>query len=303
MGATPSPVDRLAAFHAGFTGADYDAQYDLLARRPEFVRIAADWQTRSAAVFDAAEREGRRHRVRYGEAPRAEIDILIPAHRARRPSRAGCPVILYFHGGYWQRGAREMYAFLAPAFLEAGIAFALAGYSLCPDASIPQILEEAGAAVACMRREAAGIGIAGDALTVMGHSAGGQIALMLASHGPGKLPATARAIAVSPVTWLDPVRHTPALHAPLAIDDDTIARCSPQLFRLGDGAEALVLVGADETDAFRLLANTYAETQTALGGAAQCREVPDVDHFDILEVIANGASPTFKMIRSFAATD
>ena len=58
------------------------------------------------------------------------------------------PTLIYFHGGYWQRGDKSIYSFLAPSFNSEGVNFITVGYDLCPTVSIIQISSQAREAIA-----------------------------------------------------------------------------------------------------------------------------------------------------------
>ena len=79
--------------------------------------------------------------VPYGPLPRNRID-LFPA------ARPDAPLLVFIHGGYWQRNAKEDFACMAAGPLARGMAVALPGYTLTPEASLTAIVDEVGAALA-----------------------------------------------------------------------------------------------------------------------------------------------------------
>ena len=52
------------------------------------------------------------------------------------------PCFVHIHGGYWQRGSKEILACLAEGALANGWSAALPGYTLAPEASLTQITNE-----------------------------------------------------------------------------------------------------------------------------------------------------------------
>jgi acetyl esterase/lipase len=110
----------------------------------------------------------------YGPDARHRLDV----YRPRTASQA--PVVVFFYGGSWNRGEREDYKFIGEALAARGIAVAIADYRRYPEVRYPAFLEDSARAVAWMRREAPRFGADPQKLFVMGHSAGGYNAAMLA---------------------------------------------------------------------------------------------------------------------------
>src|SRR5262249_30081618 len=57
-------------------------------------------------------------------------------------SDANAPCYVHIHGGYWQRGSKEIFSCMAEGVLARGWSAALPGYTLAPDASLTQITKE-----------------------------------------------------------------------------------------------------------------------------------------------------------------
>jgi acetyl esterase/lipase len=90
------------------------------------------------------------------------------------------PVLVFFYGGGWMSGAKETYRFVGAAMAARGVLVVIPDYRLFPDVRFPAFMEDAAAAIAWTHANAARFG--GDArrLFLMGHSAGGQIATLIA---------------------------------------------------------------------------------------------------------------------------
>src|SRR3546814_18673461 len=116
---------------------------------------------------------------------------------------------------------------MAPAFVEAGIAFASLNYLLAPAGSIGAMIDQVRRALAWLYRHAAELGIDSGRIVVAGHSAGGHlVAMALATDCPAladDLPhdLLAGGCAISGVYGLEPIRlryHTTVLNvAPPAV--------------------------------------------------------------------------------------
>src|SRR5689334_14656280 len=62
-----------------------------------------------------------RRDIAYGSEPRARLDLYIPDGL-----QAAAPVLLFFHGGSWQSGDKNIYRFFGQAFASVGTMVAVA---------------------------------------------------------------------------------------------------------------------------------------------------------------------------------
>ena len=119
--------------------------------------------------------------VAFGPIVRDKLDIYRPRASVQNPQPPnGYPVVVFFYGGSWNSGERGDYKFVGEALAARGIVTVIADYRLYPQVRYPDFLRDNALAVAWTRRE---IGrYAGDPnkLFIMGHSAGGYDAAMLA---------------------------------------------------------------------------------------------------------------------------
>lgn len=120
-----------------------------------------------------------RHRdIAYAPGPRHALDIYAPAQAA-----ADTPVVVFFYGGGWDSGNRAMYRFVGAALAAHGVVTVIPDYRLFPAVRFPAYMHDAAAAVAWTRGHIAAYGGDPRRLFLMGHSAGGQIATLLALDG------------------------------------------------------------------------------------------------------------------------
>ncbi len=110
--------------------------------------------------------------VPYGAEPRQSLDVYAPAE-------GRSPVIVFLYGGGWRSGDKAMYRFVASALAARGYATIVPDYRVYPTALYPDFLRDAAQAVAWTRREIGRYGGDPCRITLMGHSAGAYIAVML----------------------------------------------------------------------------------------------------------------------------
>lgn len=94
-------------------------------------------------------------------------------HKAR-------PVLIFWHGGGWVKGARADYAFAGRAFARQGFIVVVPDYRKVPKVRFPAFVEDAADAVAWTRDNIARYGGNPDAIAFSGHSAGAHTAVLLA---------------------------------------------------------------------------------------------------------------------------
>ena len=118
-----------------------------------------------------------REGVAYGPGPRHRLDIYSPARTA---AAAPAPAVVFFYGGGWEEGDRGIYRFVGAALAARGILTLVPDYRLYPEVRFPAFMEDAAAAVAWARSFLITLGGDPGRLFLMGHSAGAQIATLLA---------------------------------------------------------------------------------------------------------------------------
>ena len=79
---------------------------------------------------------------------------------------------VHIHGGYWQRGSKEIFACLSEGPLARGWSAALCGYTLAPEASLTQFTNELKSAFDWLDATAGEHGIQGPSLSPVGPQAG-----------------------------------------------------------------------------------------------------------------------------------
>jgi acetyl esterase/lipase len=113
--------------------------------------------------------------IPYADGPRRRLDIYSPA-RSDRPA----PVVVFFYGGGWETGSKAMYRFVGATLASRGLVVVIPDYRLHPEVQFPGFVNDAATAVAWVHDNAARFGGDPHRLFLMGHSAGAQIATLLA---------------------------------------------------------------------------------------------------------------------------
>jgi acetyl esterase/lipase len=144
------------------------------------VAIAACSPTRALNAIASSDSYGLTT-VAYGAGERRQLDIYTPRAAAERVRPInGWPLVVFFYGGSWNRGDRAEYRFVGEALAARGIVTVIPDYRLYPEVRYPDFLKDNAAATAWALREAARLGADPKCVFVMGHSAGGYNAAMMA---------------------------------------------------------------------------------------------------------------------------
>ena len=115
--------------------------------------------------------------VAYGASLRQRLDVHVPTSAA---PAGGWPVVVFFYGGSWNSGERADYRFVGEALAARGVLALVADYRLYPEVRYPDFLKDCAQALAFGLKQAQALGGNPKLVFVMGHSAGGYNAAMLA---------------------------------------------------------------------------------------------------------------------------
>lgn len=112
----------------------------------------------------------------YGADPLQTLDIW----RAKN-ARSGAPLVIFVHGGGWQRGDKDNATgrFKAVHYPEQGYAFASINYRLVPSVAVEKQAEDVAAAVKALIDRSATLGIDRRRIVLMGHSAGAHLVALV----------------------------------------------------------------------------------------------------------------------------
>lgn len=226
----------------------------------------------------------------YGPAPGEKLDIF--------PARKGDgSVLMFIHGGYWRSLDKRDFAYLAPAWVDAGVSLVLVNYDLCPHVSIEEIVRQMLRASAWLYRHAEEYGMDEDRLFVSGWSAGAHLtAMMMAALWPiydARLPKDLfkGGLAVSGIYDLRPLVQIDFLNADLRLDEASAYKVSPAYLPPATRAPLFTCVGGAESPEFRRQNTLLAQRwKSAVSGDIA---MPGHNHFSVIGELANPESPLF----------
>ncbi len=222
--------------------------------------------------------------IAYGEGPRRTLDIYVPA----RPPPGPVPVIVFFYGGRWDSGSKDIYRFVGQAFASRGYAVVIPDYRLYPEVRFPEFIVDAAAAVTWTRAHAAEYVPNAGRLVLAGHSAGAHIAALLHLHptwlSPAVRDSVAAAIGLSgPYDFL-PITDPTALEVfgPGPAGPDT----QPVTFADGRASPMLLIHSRNDTTVRPRNTESLAARIREGGGIAEERYHERLAHVGVLAALA-----------------
>src|SRR5277367_7104593 len=204
------------------------------------------------------------------------------------------PLLVYFHGGYWQALSKNESLFAAPDCVGNGIAFAAIDYTLAPQATLGTIVEQCRRAISSLYRQAAALGFDARQIYVAGNSAGAHLAAMLltagwqAAYGLAD-DAVAGAVLLSGIYDLEPLMGT-YIDAALHLTDADVAELSPLRLKMGRPVRTIVAWGENETDEFKRQSREFAPALAGSGFLVSTFQLAGTNHFDIVFAMVNRES-------------
>ena len=223
--------------------------------------------------------------VAYGADPRQRLDLYVP-----REVRPGAALVVHLYGGAWSSGAKEDYLFVAQALTARGHPVAVADYRLHPQVTFPAFVRDGAGAVAAARDALAGIEGRARPVVLMGHSAGAQIAALLALD-----ERYLRGAGVEPCEVVAGLVGLAGPYDFLPLEEERYRRVFPQATRaasqpiaFADGRDPPALLAAGGADDVVEPANSVrlAARMEAVGAEAQAVIYPGVGHVEIVAAFA-----------------
>ena len=283
--------------YQGLSIEEIEAQYFLRGLRPDYETTdVPGWLERSQRFLESADS---RLDIVYGPRERNRLDLF-------SVSGGGAGFILYIHGGYWQRGDKSVYRFVAEPFVRRGFSVALMNYQMCPDVRMSEIAPQARLAVAWLWRNASELGVRRDNFNVMGHSAGGHLtAEMLFTDWSAEGEDLPRdllhaGVAVSGIYDFEPILHC-SENQGLRLDANEARIVSPIYREPATGAPQLVAYGMNEPPDMQRQSRDYATRFEKRSTRMECLPVPDADHFDTVNALADESSELFERATEFVS--
>lgn len=269
---------------------DLAAEYNNRALVPDHPEIIARWHS-EASAYRAA--HGSDLDIVYGALPRNRVDVF--------PGASGGghgPLIVYIHGGYWRSFDKSVFSHVAGPANALGFDVAVPGYTLCPEVSIADIVDEIRQCCLFLGQRY------GKRLVVTGHSAGGHLAAAMAATEwqlYGARPDLIQAcLSISGLFDLRPLMATP-YNVDLRLTPVTALAASPLFWPMPSRIPLDSWVGAEESFEFRRQARSLAAAWAGLGLPCRYEEVAGANHFSIGDLVSRPGHPITERLLELAS--
>ena len=243
--------------------------------------------------------------IAYGPLSRQKLDVYVPDAAATRP----WPVVVFFYGGGWETGDRKDYRFVGAALASRGLMTVVADYRVYPEVVFPAFVEDAALAVRWALDHAAESGGDPRRVFLMGHSAGAQIAAMLALNKQYLRSAGANPGAVAGLIGLSgPYDFLPLKSVTLKriFGDPAPRTTQPIDFVTANAPPTLLITGSDDTTVDPGNSRRLAAALNAAGRPVQHRVYPDIGHGRVVAgfspALARGVPVTDEVVQFVVST-
>ncbi|UVK45722.1 alpha/beta hydrolase [Mesorhizobium sp. AR07] len=233
--------------------------------------------------------------VHYGPTRMEKLDIY-PA------SKAGAPIVIFIHGGYWFDGRlkKENYIWVAKGFTGNDVTTVIIDYDVCPKVTVDEIVRQCRAAIAWAYKNASTFGADGNRIYVTGNSAGGHLTAMMAvtdwvnDYG---LPADVikGGCPISGLYDIEPFQYT-WIQPKIQFNGQQVRRNSPILHVPHNGIPLLVSWGSNESTEFWRQSEEFCAAWQAKGNKVQAHPQEGCDHFTAISAFADKESSFLKQI-------
>lgn len=214
--------------------------------------------------------------IAYGARPRNAFDLFRPDTPARG-------LIVFVHGGYWQRMDRSFFSHLAEGARARGWAVAIPSYTLAPEARISAIAQDVATAIASAAERVPG------PVRLTGHSAGGHlVSRMACADAPLPAPVAGRLERVLSISGIHDLRPLllSDMNEVLHLTAEEAAAESPALRTPLQDVPCHFHVGAAERPELIRQTRLIAEAWGLAGADVADAYPAGEDHFSIIEGLA-----------------
>jgi arylformamidase len=224
----------------------------------------------------------------YGPRATQTLHLCLPA-RLNSQRRALPPLLVFIHGGYWQELSAADSLFAAQGCVTHGAAFAALDYTLAPNATVAQMVDECCVALDYLFQNAVQLGFDPHRIVVAGSSAGAHLAAMVAPRSPHHSYRLRGAVLVSGIYELEPLIGT-TINDALVLTAASAQAISPALLNAKRFPNIVVCYGEIETAEFKRQSQQFAQQirrESPVNAGLEAFEVPRRNHFDVIMDLTN----------------
>lgn len=220
----------------------------------------------------------------YGPSERQKLDIYLPEGRPVKEV-----VLVFIYGGSWESGSKDEFLFVGEAFARLGYVTVIPDYRLYPEAVFPEFVDDLALGIAQLDRLLPSGCPSGRELVLMGHSAGGHMAAILATdpkylerNGAGNVQIRALIGLAAPYDL--PLDHELVVEKFQRVDNNVEA--NPVRLASSSTPPSLLLHGADDTTVYPYHTERMAKRLAELGVPVETHIYEGASHISLLAGLA-----------------
>lgn len=222
--------------------------------------------------------------IAYGKEDWQKLDLYIP----KLVQEKKLPVVIFFYGGRWTEGSKDMYGFIGEAFGESNYIVAIADYSKYPKVKFPSFVEDGALAVSWVHDNVAQYGWDKKNLFITGHSSGAHIGALIAADqsylkklGKNNLIITAFAGMAGPYDFIPEAEDLKDIFGP----PEKYPQMQLTSFIEGDEPPMLLQWGEKDTAVIARNHKLLSEKIITEKGQVEVITYPDLDHVGTISAL------------------
>ena len=219
--------------------------------------------------------------IAYGEEKWQKLDIYVP----QKEKTEKLPVVVFFYGGRWTDGSKDMYAFVGKAFSDRGYIVVIADYSKYPKVRFPAFVTDGAKAVSWTYDNIADYNGDPENLFVSGHSSGAHIGALvtvdpqyLKAEGKNRHIIKAFAGLAGPYDFVPDAPDLEDMFGP----PENYHKMRVTTFVDGKEPPMLLLWGEKDTAVWKRNLKLLKEKIKEKKGVVETKIYPDLNHVDII---------------------
>ena len=263
-----------------FSKEELDRAYNNSLAVPNSIELTQYWTEKSIELRGHLAGE---LSIPYGDMPRQQYDYFSAGNDS--------PIVVFIHGGFWQRRSKDDFTFIAPPILEQGISVALLGYRLAPEANMNEIVLDIRNGLNAIENKVRSERKAFPGFCLLGWSAGAHLAASVLDQSN-----VYAGIGLSGIYDLEPMRHC-YVNDLLQLDSEMAINHSPILLTSHFGKPFNLLVGDDELSEIQKQTVDFFQYRKSNNQSGVCMLLKDLNHFTILDELIQKDGPILKLIK------
>ncbi len=219
--------------------------------------------------------------ISYGDEEWQKLDLYIPAEAKNQK----LPVVMFFYGGRWEEGNKEIYKFIGNAFAKKEYIVVIADYSKYPEVKFPTFIEDAAAAIAWTSEHIDTYGGIKERIYLTGHSSGAHIAALaiaddryLQKHNKNVSTVKAFVGLAGPYDFVPEAEDLKDMFGP----PDNYPNMQIPTFINGNEPPMLLLWGAKDTAVIQRNLDRLKDKIESKSGIVETKIYPEIYHFQII---------------------